>query len=245
MTEPTAADWDNLTRDLSSRVAAFAPDWTETTGHDPGITLVELFAFLAESLLTRADTTPEIAARLRDVAERVERAAALCADATLTRPRYFFGKLLGVDDFNQEQEYFRTKHRRHNRLLHGVGVVSGLGVSLGSDDGEPAIVISPGLAIGPTGEELLVCERVTLRLWPADTASHVTVGLDERPLNVVPALGENDAASDDGQAASIEESAQVEVVDDVPADRLVIARLIRNGDSVAIDPAFEPARLRR
>jgi hypothetical protein len=246
VTEPINADLEKLAHDLTSRVAVYAPGWTDSNSHDPGITILELFAFLTESLLARSDATPQVAARAREIAQQVERTAALrCTDATLTRPRYFFGKLIGVDDLNQEQEYLRTKHRRHNRLLHGVGIVSGLGVSLGTEDGEPVIVVSPGLAIGPTGEELLVCERVTVRLRADEGARHVTVGLVERPVDPVPALVGPDDAASDTEASRIEESADVVVVEDVPPDRLVIARLVRSGDSVQFDPSFVPARVRR
>jgi hypothetical protein len=61
----------------------------------------------------------------------------------------------------------------------------------------------------------------------------------------VPAfVGPDDAASDT-EASRIEESADVVVVEDVPPDRLVIARLVRSGDSVQFDPSFVPARVRR
>ena len=44
----------------------------------------------------------------------------------LQRVRYFNGQVLGVDDFNTEQNYFIEKHRLHNRHVHGWGVVNGL-----------------------------------------------------------------------------------------------------------------------
>jgi hypothetical protein len=246
VTEPTDTDWDQLTLDLSKRVAAFAPDWTDPQSGDPGITIVELLAFVTESLLTRTDATPEVAARLRHVAAELERiAASRCSDGTLTRPRYFYGKVMTPQDFEEEQDYVRTKHRRHNRLLHGVGIVSGFGVSLGTEDGELVIVVSPGLAIDPTGEELVVCERVTVRLCPEETARYVTVGLVERPVDPVPAPAGPGAAGSETEASRIEESAEVAVVDDVPADRLVVARLIRDGDAADIDASFAPARVRR
>ena len=44
----------------------------------------------------------------------------------LRRLNYFFGQMLGVDDFRSEQSYFREKHKLHNRCLHGYGTVCGL-----------------------------------------------------------------------------------------------------------------------
>src|SRR4029077_4816942 len=42
------------------------------------------------------------------------------------RLKYTYGQLLGVADFQAEQNYFREKQRLHNRCLHGYGVVCGL-----------------------------------------------------------------------------------------------------------------------
>jgi hypothetical protein len=233
--ELTDADWEQLTRDLSRRVAASAPDWTEPTGSDPGITLLELFAFLSESLVYRSDQISDEAWRVRAIASRLERiAASRCADATLTRPRYLTGKLMTAADFEEEQEYVRTKHRRHNRLLHGVGVVSGLDVTMGSDDGGQLIVVSPGLAIGPTGEELLLCDVVRLPLH-LDPGMYVAIGLVERAID-------GDAT---GEPTRIAETASVAIVDEVLGDHLVISRLRRGSDGDEIDPAFEPLRVAR
>lgn len=44
----------------------------------------------------------------------------------LRRLNYFFGQMLGVDDFRSEQSYFREKQKLHNRCLHGYGTVCGL-----------------------------------------------------------------------------------------------------------------------
>src|SRR5574341_1552864 len=44
----------------------------------------------------------------------------------LRRLNYFFGQMLGVDDFRSEQSYFREKHKLHSRCLHGYGTVCGL-----------------------------------------------------------------------------------------------------------------------
>ncbi|MGT2476686.1 hypothetical protein [Paraburkholderia terrae] len=50
-----------------------------------------------------------------------------CAPVSdLRRLNYFFGQMLGVDDFRSEQNYFREKHKLHNRCLHGYGTVCGL-----------------------------------------------------------------------------------------------------------------------
>jgi hypothetical protein len=44
------------------------------------------------------------------------------------RVKYFYGQLLGVREFQTEQDFFYEKHRLHNRYLHGYGVICGLEV---------------------------------------------------------------------------------------------------------------------
>lgn len=51
--------YDQLVRDALARVAIHTPEWTHTGPSDPGVTLVELFAFMAETLLYRANLIPE------------------------------------------------------------------------------------------------------------------------------------------------------------------------------------------
>jgi hypothetical protein len=230
------ARWEALSRDLSARVAALPPDWTEPADNDPGITLVELFAFLAESLLSRADLSPRARTRLGEVLERLERGRdSDCRDGTLTRNRFFTGKLLSADDLEQEQAYERTKHRRHNRLLHGAGIVRGLAVGLEPrpGGGDPAIVVSPGVALDPNGDELVVCEPVTRGLCQGASLCYVTVALLERPTDPTP----------DGESSRIEESVEVAVSQDLPPRHLAIARLLHDDGAWRPDPTFVAARV--
>lgn len=59
---PPAIDerpFQDLVRDTLARVPVHTPEWTQLGESDPGVTLVELFAFLTESLLYRANRVPE------------------------------------------------------------------------------------------------------------------------------------------------------------------------------------------
>ena len=117
-------------------------------------------------MLTPSNLTVADRARLREVIARLDRVVgAPCDDETLTRPNYFAGKVLGADDLRQEQDYHRSHRRRHNRLLHGIGVVGGLEVNLqpGEKGEDPAVVVSPGVAVSPEGDELVVCEPISPR----------------------------------------------------------------------------------
>jgi hypothetical protein len=240
--KPADPDWGPLRRELLERVAAYAPDWTDPTGTDPGITLVELFAFLGESLLDRPDISPLARARLREILTRLDGSdASDCADGTLVRNRYFFGKLMSVEDFAEEQEYNRAKHRRHNRLLHGVGIVHGLGVSVETDsNGGQFVVVEPGLAIAPDGEEVVVCERVLTDPCPNGDPCYVSVYLLEAATRPVAALTDS---TDETELSRIVESAGIAVSGVVPDGHLVIGRIIRGPDAWRVDPAFKPKRV--
>ena len=86
--------------------------------------------------------------------------------AGLERLRYFPRQLLTADDMRVEQEYFREKQRRHNRFMHGWGVVCGLLVQVSPKDGPLALTICPGYALGPCGDEIYVPEPVVFDLTP-------------------------------------------------------------------------------
>lgn len=68
------------------------------------------------------------------------------------RVRYSTGLVLGVDEFQQEQQFFLERDHLHQRGLHGYGVVCGLDVSI---DGSK-INVSPGLAVDRLGRSVRV-----------------------------------------------------------------------------------------
>jgi hypothetical protein len=87
-------------------------------------------------------------------------------------PRYHFGMLLGVDDFETEQAYHRGKLRLHNAWLHGEGVVWGMDVDLPEVEGSPGTLrgevrVLPGLALDAAGRELRLeaSACVSLAAW--------------------------------------------------------------------------------
>lgn len=79
------------------------------------------------------------------------------------RVRYYPRQLLTADDMRAEQDYFLEKQRHHNRMLHGRGVVCGLQVSP-SPDSRTAVVVCPGYALSPCGNEINVTEKYILEL---------------------------------------------------------------------------------
>ena len=85
--------------------------------------------------------------------------SASLAPTNLERNRFYPGQLITAEDLAQEQLYVREKLRRHNRLLHGWGIVSGLEVESSSDC---EVTISNGYAIDAYGEEIVVPETAHL-----------------------------------------------------------------------------------
>ena len=95
----------------------------------------------------------------------------------LTRPRYFPRQVVTAADLNGEQGYFRELLRRHNRYLHGCGVVCGLEVLVGKDaSGGPVVRVTPGHAIDPQGNDIHVPIQLTLKLGQASAGGACTGG---------------------------------------------------------------------
>ena len=87
-----------------------------------------------------------------------------CDDYATERPRFFARQLITPDDLNLVLEHYRTKLRRHNRSLHGWGVVCGAKVCpVPNMDGgiEPwKVRVTPGHVLGPFGDDIWIdCER--------------------------------------------------------------------------------------
>jgi hypothetical protein len=92
-----------------------------------------------------------------------------CDSSIAELPRYYPRQLITPDDLTLEQNYFRDRMRRHNRLLHGWGVVCGALVCpvpspAGSDPSVPFVAwqvqVQTGYALGPYGDEIILdCPR--------------------------------------------------------------------------------------
>jgi hypothetical protein len=78
----------------------------------------------------------------------------------LERTRFYPRQLVTPDDLTQDQVYFREKHKRHNRLLHGWGVVCGACVRRGR--GACEVIVEPGYVLGPYGDEIVIDREVTI-----------------------------------------------------------------------------------
>lgn len=77
------------------------------------------------------------------------------------RNNYFFGKLMTVRDFQTEQTYVNSKRRLGNKMLNGVGIVSGLDVILIDNK---TFSLETGMALDYMGREIVVSEPYVRRL---------------------------------------------------------------------------------
>jgi hypothetical protein len=91
-----------------------------------------------------------------------------CAETeleSLERVNYFPRQLLTVDDMETERDYFLQKLRRHNRFLHGFGVVCGLAVTPSPTEELPwRVQVAEGYALDPQGNEIYVSDPVFVDL---------------------------------------------------------------------------------
>jgi hypothetical protein len=106
---------------------------------------------------------------------------------SLKRLRYFTGQVLTAESLELEQQYFREKSRRHNRTLHGFGIVSGLKVSVRLGQ----IIVEDGLALDCEGNELVVPSAQTVVVAPPTDglrAAYVCVRYVESETDEIPAV---------------------------------------------------------
>ena len=132
-------------------------------------------------------------------------ASMTCAsdDSALERVRYYPRQLLTADDMTAGQEYLRQKIRRHNRFLHGWGVVCGMEVKASPEKSQPwQVRVCPGYAVGPQGDEIRLAEAVLFDLatgaqstpdpcvdaWPCPPTGTMPGGKGKKPTNVYVAV---------------------------------------------------------
>jgi hypothetical protein len=82
------------------------------------------------------------------------------------RNLYFPGKFMTERDFVLDTDYLLDRHRLHNRLLHGWGIVCGLEVRRHPrpDCADTWVVIGAGMAVDCHGRELVLTEDLPVRL---------------------------------------------------------------------------------
>lgn len=170
-------------------------------------------------------------------------------DQTIRRVHYFSGKLLSAQDFQAEQDYYRERLRRHNRLLHGSGVVLGLQVEVA---GQGQVVVQPGAALDCQGNELVLAEPVLCQLPGQGKRVYVCLCFAEQLADPVPHL-ESGVESESLAYTWIIEGVQVELLPRNPARQhrtddalpgcdeahpLALARILRKAAGWKLDKTF-------
>jgi hypothetical protein len=84
----------------------------------------------------------------------------------IERNHWFDYKYIGAHDLLAEQEYLVSRHRLHNRLLHGCGVICGLKVTRHprARCAGDWVVVQAGIAIDAFGRELILGEDTAQQL---------------------------------------------------------------------------------
>ena len=150
-------------------------------------------------------------------------------DDSVKRVHYFTGQLLTAADFETEQHYFLERQRRHNRCLHGWGVVHGLKVTISKKGGPSGTVyVSPGCALDCIGDELIVAEALSLTLPGHGSQLYVSLLLVDRETDFVPVLAGN-AGGEGGQIAPFRIEQLVELTLD-PNDPCAAHEASRKGE---------------
>jgi len=85
---------------------------------------------------------------------------------TEARPDYYHGQLLEEADFKAEQDFHVDARLRHNREVHGWGIVSGCTVERKSSG---SVLLNAGVAISPDGHEIILpnAQEIDLKTFKA------------------------------------------------------------------------------
>lgn len=99
----------------------------------------------------------------------------------IERTHYFAGEALLTDDFITEQNYNMAMLRNHNRSLHTYGIARGLEVAHDTTVDATQVEIAPGTAIDRLGREIILLERLVLRLRDPEPGRnyYLTITYDE------------------------------------------------------------------
>ena len=92
-----------------------APEWTQYNEHDPGVTVLELLAWLTESLVYRAERLSEDgavhASRLAAAALALVSNCEPPPGSVLKRANFYTGRRLNEEEFQVEQDYLLPRRQ--------------------------------------------------------------------------------------------------------------------------------------
>jgi hypothetical protein len=148
------------------------------------------------------------------------------------RVRYFPGQILSFQDYLDEQRYMVDRLDTAVRLLHGVGVVTGLAVKLEKPTlDQPSgstVVVAPGFAIDGRGRIITVETPLSVVVPATQGAGDISIQLSDIPTDPVAAN-----TPDGTEFSRWEEQVEVSISPVRPADSVTLAFF----DGVTIQPA--------
>lgn len=120
----------------------------------------------------------------QEALRRLHGSSALIVDDRRRRPLWFDGRFLAARDLTREQQYFLTRQSDLART-GGTGVVSGLDVEL--EGGGRILHIGAGHGVTPSGEAVVLTERLTVRLdaIPEAQILDAAFGILRKPVTAV------------------------------------------------------------
>lgn len=168
-------------------------------------------------------------------------------EAPLERPNWYEGRPVTAAGLDEQQALFRERMRRRNRLLHGWGIVRGLEVTTRSPG---TLVVAAGFALDAAGNEILIPSETTVDAGRAglepDGATHwLAVRWDESPTGEHPP----EAPDVSAMAAAFVEDFELALLAEDPGEQangrvdvhaapwLVLATVVRDADTLRVDPA--------
>jgi hypothetical protein len=99
----------------------------------------------------------------------------VCTRSVSQRPRYAPGQLLTAEDLQLAQDYHAGKVRQLTRVVFGVGVVEGLGISTSGSQ----VTVSSGVAVDGMGRLLELSEACQFASPAGGAAWNVFIGMEE------------------------------------------------------------------
>lgn len=152
-----------------------------------------------------------------------------------SRVNYFHGRVLTADELAAEQAQTRARQWLHNRVLHGVGIATGLEVTVERN----TVLVSPGVAIDALGREIVLTEQRGLDASSVVHESHgrvqVVIAWAEEPADEV--VGPDRPVP--GRFVERPHLLLAEhALGEAPEHAVPLARVYRHGDELVADPSI-------
>jgi hypothetical protein len=131
--------------------------------------------------------------------------------------------------------YHRLRHRFHDQLRHGPGILAGLSV-IASDPPDSTVYILPGIAVDPYGETIVLAEPVAYDIGSAQGLLHLWLTYEESQTSAQPGH-EDEPTYIDGRFGIVAASTLPASDDSADTAYVELARLRRKDRSDPITDA--------